>query len=555
MFATVQHSLFEKPRPAPPAPEVFQLRPYQVAAVEAIEARLKEDRSTLLVLATGLGKTACFAEVIRRHAPGRCLVLAHRDELIQQAARRIQQQTGLSVAIDKASEYASREAKIVVASVQTLTQDSRLNRFGTEAFALVVADEAHHYIAPSYRKILDYFAGAKVLGVTATPDRGDRMAMGDVFDSVAYVHDIEDGIKGGWLANIRAVTVRLDEVDLSGVRTTAGDLNAADLDEKMAVEEVIHGVAQQTVEHAGDRKTLIFTTGVSTAHRTAAAINGYKPDSAAAIDGTMETLARRRLLTDYSAGKYQFLVNVGVLTEGYDEPSISCVAIARPTKSRSLYVQQVGRGTRIHPGKADLLVIDFAGNVGKHRLVTAVDILGGKHSEEVTDAAKAIIERNPGMEAKAALIEAEAEVARTKEEAKQRAASAKKVKATSRFVDPFAVLDIECPTDRWAGQFGVKLASEKQVAFLETKLKKIPRDLTVRGASALIDAIIKRQTQGLCTYPMAALLRKSGFNSNVSFAKAREIIGALSDHKWHLPDHVRARLQPPSREPGSDDDT
>jgi superfamily II DNA or RNA helicase len=530
---TAQGALFEPRTPAPTRDAVV-LRPYQVEAVRRIQEEFKGNQSTLLVMATGTGKTATFSDVIDK-TDGRVLVLAHRDELVQQAVSRIERQTGRRVGIEKADLFASTRDDVVVASVQTLYQEKRLSRFPVDSFALVVADEAHHYVAPSFRRVLDYFE-AKVLGVTATPDRADRLAMGQVFDSVAYVYDIEDAIGDGFLCPIRATSVLIESMSLADVKTVAGDLNQGDLDAVMSAEKVLHGVAKPTVELAGDRRTLVFSTSVQNAHRLAEVFCRYKPESARAVDGSMDMDLRRQILADHKAGRFQYLVNVGIATEGYDDPAIACVAMGRPTKSRALYTQMVGRGTRILPGKSDLLVLDFVGNAGKHSLVSAVDVLAGKYSDEVVAKAKEIVEREPGIAASEALAAAEAQVAREKEAqeaAERRRAARAKVAYRTQNVNPFAIFNVQDPAQQYGGQFGGKPASDKQLALLAKRKVPVPDNCTSQQASRLIGAMFQRQERGLCTFGQMKTLQRYGYDtSEMSFEKASATMDALAKNGW-----------------------
>jgi superfamily II DNA or RNA helicase len=533
-----QFGLFEAreelPTPETTATSGHVLRPYQVQAVAAARAALEENRSTLIVAATGTGKTAMFSE-IARDWPGRVLMLAHRDELVQQGAHRLRQQTGRRVGIEKAEQYADVGAEIVVASVQTLCRDDRLARFGPDGFGLVIADEAHHYVAKSYRKILDYFATAKVLGVTATPDRGDRLALGQVFDSVASVYDIEDAIKDGFLCGIRATTVYCEDMSLEHVKTTAGDLNQGDLDAVMSTEKMLHEVAKPTIELAGGRRTLVFTTSVANAHRLAEVFCRYNPESARAVDGGMNLDVRRQVLADHQTGRFQFLVNVGIATEGYDDPAISCVVIGRPTKSRALYAQMCGRGTRIYPGKADLLILDMVGQAGRHKLVSAADILAGRYPDEVTELAKRKLAKEPGQDVRVALASAEEQIEREKIEAARRSAARAKVKYSTSTVNPFGVLGIHDPGNagEWGGQFGTKPASEKQLQVLQKMKVPIPDNLSSTQASQLIGTLFKRRDKGLCTFGQIKVLKKFGYNtSSMSFESARRLIDAIAANGW-----------------------
>lgn len=551
--AAIQVGLFDPPAApvveAPPAPVKagLVLRPYQVEAVQRIDAEHVENRSTLLVMATGTGKTAVFSSVISRTV-GRSLVLAHRDELITQAAHRLRQDTGRVVAVEKAEEYARPEAEVVVASVQSLTRETRLKRFTPEEFAMIVVDEAHHAVADSYRKILSYFTG-KVLGVTATPDRQDRLAMGEIFDSVAFVYDIADAIKDGFLCPIRVCPVLVDSVDLDGVKVVAGDLNQGDLDEKMGGEKALHAVAKPCIELAEGRRTIVFTTGVATAHNLADVFNGYRADCAKAVDGEMDLDVRRQVLQEHQNGRYQFLINVGIATEGYDDPEISCIAMARPTKSRALYTQMAGRGTRIFPGKADLLVLDFTPNSGRHKLVCGLDILAGKYPDAVVDRAKKIAKQTPGMLAADALAQAENQIA---EEAR-RALAAKRATVGFRVttVNPFDLFDIPDAGNTWGDQFGSKPPTEKQRQYLESK--KIPVPETKREASRLIGYLRTRQENNLCTYGQARVLAKKGYDTDrITFDEARQLMDAMAKNNWKrlTPEQDAAIFKTALQEPG-----
>ncbi|MCA1824372.1 MAG: DEAD/DEAH box helicase [Frankia sp.] len=553
-----QASLFERPAPAPR--QTVELRPYQLEALAGVDDVLSRVRSALIVGATGTGKTTTFAEAIRRrHREGPALVIAHRQELIDQAARRIRMQTGLSVGVEKAERYAERDCDVVVASVQTLgtADDRRLKSWRRDHFKLVVVDEAHHAIASSYRRILDWFETAKVLGVTATPDRADEQAMGQVFDEVAHIYEIGDAIADGYLCRIRARFVHCEAVDLSSVHTVAGDLNQGELEMVMSSEAALHQVARPTLELAGDRPTVAFTTSVANAHRLAEVFNRYRTGCARAVDGETDDTTRRRLLNDYDQGRFQFIVNVGVLTEGWDCPRVACVAMGRPTSSRSLYAQCVGRGTRVFPGKEDLLVLDFVGNAGKHKLVSAADVLGGKYPEDVVAAAAAAVEKDPGKDVAQALADAQrakeerqAALERAREEDARRRAGAKTtVRYTTQEVDPFGVLDIERP--KYSGRFGDEVASEKQVALLQKWKVPLPENVSKRDANRLIGECIERGRRGECTFAQAKTLAKYGYPKNATRAQARALLDGLAANQWRrLPQElVAAILHPP---PGSE---
>lgn len=519
------------------------LRPYQTDAVKRIREELESNRSTLLVLPTGTGKTRTFSEVAKGW-DGHVLVIAHRTELITQARGSLEENCGELVSTEKAEQRADG-SRIVVGSVQTLVGD-RLAAFARRHPAtLVICDEAHHAVSPSYKAIFDAFPTAKLLGVTATPDRSDERAMGQVFDSVAYVYDLRDAIRDGYLCPIRIKQVTCGEIDLSHVGTVAGDLNQGELDAVMAAEEVIHKMVAPNPEEpglidlAGTRSTIVFCTSVDAAHRTAEIINRYKPDSARAVDGMTADDTRRNTLADHKRGRYQFLCNVGVLTEGYDSPGVACVAMMRPTKSRSLYAQCAGRGLRILDGKADCLLIDFVGNSGKHELVKALDLmLEGTWDDEVVAKARDIIEAQgmDGVLADDALARAQKEIddKRAREAAKRLKIQATRVKRVVTEIDPFAMLDVENPESAtpWAARYRAE-PSEKQIAFLEKKGIAEPAKLSKAQASAIISKLIKNADAGLATYKQVQQLRKRGIETKgVSFNQARRVMDAIASNGW-----------------------
>lgn len=527
------------------------LRGYQREAVKWIHTKLANDqRSTLLVMATGTGKTQTFGAVAK-HWDGRVLVLAHRDELIQQARSRLATMTGEFVGVEQA-EWNAQGERIVVGSVQTLSRAARLARFPRDRFSLVIVDEAHHAVASTYRRVLDHFEAAKVLGVTATPDRSDETAMGQVFDSVAYVYDIQDGIRDKWLCPVVVQQVQVDAIDLSAVKTTAGDLNQGQLDAVMASEEALHGIARPTLELSSNRRTILFTTSVDNAHRLAEVLNRYRGGCARAVDGTTAHDDRRDLLRGHRAGEYQFLCNVGVLTEGYDDPGIACIAMARPTKSRALYAQCIGRGLRPFEGKDDCLVLDFSGNAGRHKLVSGLDILAGKWPDEVVERAKQDAQDQPAMRSEEALERAAAAL-----DAERKAATAARarIKADVTWkastVDPFAVLGLRVGGDDEPRNSPP--ATPGQVETLGKFKLDIPEGITRYEASKLIGTAIMRKQRGLATYrQIKALSRYSIDAQRMYMSTASKLMDAISANGWQaIPQSEITRIVE-SRQPGED---
>lgn len=530
LFAPLPKAAWKKPTPHP-------LRPYQEEAVSGAISCLKDARSTIIVLPTGMGKTRCITEVIARMSLP-TLFLAHRDELIQQAVARIINDTGFPVEVDKAESY-GRNAKVIVGSIQTVNRDYRLERFSRDRFGLVIVDECHHAASDSYRKVLDYFGPAKVLGVTATPDRSDEKAMGEVFETVAYDYEIVDAIREGWLCPIEAKRVVVAGLDMSKIRTIGGDFNQGDLDAVMSVEGVLHGVADAVIRETGNLKTIIYTTSIENARRIAEILNRHREGCARSVDSKDDS--SRINVEHHKRGDFQYLVNVGILTEGYDDPSLECIVIARPTKSRSLYAQIMGRGLRpFPPKKTRCLVIDFTGNTGRHSLSSPADVLGGLYSEEEIEKAEELVENGQCQDVVKALDEAKLLLDLEKAKALAIASRAKiKVSAiyTKTTVDPFSVLGIGKEHERQSRidkRFGGSIPSDAQVKCLVEKFKvPIPEGITKREASSLIDKLITRSREGLATFKQVALLKKYGVSAeDFTFEGAGKYINAIVANGW-----------------------
>lgn len=336
---------------------MMNLRPYQSDAVHAVMSRLKSNRSTMVVMATGTGKTVVFAEIARRWQesdPRPVLVLAHRRELVEQARGKLD-----GVRCD-------------VMTVQGLSR--RLDGIDRDAYGLVVIDECHHSHAKSYARVIGHLAGAHVLGVTATPERSDGKSLATVFGQPAFEYGIAKGIRDGWLSPIRVVPTKL-RIDLSGVQTARGDYVQSQLGQ--SVEPWLGAAARWIRENASDRRTVVFLPLVSTAKKMAAACRRAGL-TAAEVDG--ESPDRERVLSGFAGGEYQVLCNAMLLTEGWDCPEVGCVMVLRPTKSRALYCQMVGRGTRPCEGKTDLLVPDILA-FGDESIMRPYDVLGDKPQE------------------------------------------------------------------------------------------------------------------------------------------------------------------------------
>ena len=361
------------------------LRPYQEQARAAVATKVAAGKRALLtVLPTGTGKTVVFAsEVLDRTAGGaRALILAHREELIQQPLDALQRvSTDLEIGVVKAerNEYAAR---VVIASVQSLSQAKRLEAFSTTTRpALLITDEAHHAVASTYRRIYDALQagepqGPLHLGYTATPQRTDDVGLSEIFEEVAFSRDIKQMVTEGWLTEPRGRIVPV-QIDLDTVQPNAsGDYSDAGLDQAMD-DEIMYAIAKAWWTHAQDRVTVAFTPSVRAARVLASAANEIAGAKVAEeVDGGTPTDERRRILTALKAGQVKMVANCGVLTEGFDAPNITCILVARPTQSEPLYTQMVGRGLRLWPGKTDCLVLDVTGISAIHSLCVLPMIFG-----------------------------------------------------------------------------------------------------------------------------------------------------------------------------------
>ncbi len=507
----------------------MELRPYQQKAVDSIFKSWGEFDKTLLVLPTGCGKTVCFAKVAERALKdgGKALVLAHREELLTQARDKIAAVTGLSCAFEKAGESAIDSLyPITCASVQTLMRESRLRRFSPDHYGTIIVDEAHHALSDSYQNILRYFSSAKVLGVTATPDRGDKQNLGKYFEDIAYEYSIRDAIKEGYLSKILVQTIPL-KISLKGVKTTAGDYSADDLGS--AIDPYLEEIARHIPR---ERKTLIFLPLIATSQRMAQILKslGHKAEH---ISG--ESGERKKILERFHSSECTVLCNSMLLTEGYDEPSVDCVVCLRPTKIRSLYAQIIGRGTRICEGKDNLLVLDFLWQSEQHNLCHPANLIANKPdvAEQMTKIAEG------GKLFDLGELEQEAENTAREEREKSladaiRANSLKK----SRLIDPIEYalfthddeLQSYSPTFKWERE----APTQKQLQALE-RLQFNPKAIQSRGfASLLLGNAINRRSRNLATPKQIKILNRFGYKNAESFGFdfATKLITDLANNGW-----------------------
>jgi len=518
----------------------MQLRPYQSEAKEAIQKQWNDgNKKTLLVLPTGTGKTIVFSKLTEDQVRSgeRVLILAHRGELLDQAADKLHQSTGLGCAVEKAEEScAGSWFRVVVGSVQTLMRESRLKQFRPDFFGSIIVDEAHHCISDSYQRVLQHFEDAKVLGVTATPDRGDMRNLGQYFDSLAYEYTLPQAIRDGYLIPIKAQTIPL-KLDLTGVGQQAGDFKAADLG--TALDPYLYQIADEMIKYCMDRKTVVFLPLIKTSKKFKNILLS-KGFQAAEING--ESKDRAEILADFNDGKYNVLCNSMLLTEGWDCPPVDCIVVLRPTKIRSLYSQMVGRGTRIHPGKDHLLLLDFLWHTERHELCHPAHLIC--ENEEVAQQMTANIEAaGCPIDIEAAEKQAMEDVVAAREEALAR--KLQEMKSRKRkLVDPLQ-FEMSIQAEDLSGYvpaFGWEMGppSDKQKQTLE-KLGIMPDEVDCAGKAAkLLDRLDKRRGEGLTTPKQIRFLEGRGFQhvGTWQFENAKKLIDRIAVNGWRVPHEI-----------------
>lgn len=515
----------------------MELRPYQREAKDAVFTQWDRVNKTLLVLPTGCGKTIVFAKITEEcvRKGRRVLILAHRGELLDQASDKIAKATGLKCAVEKAeSTCLGSWYRITVGSVQTMMREKRLSQFPEGYFNTIIIDEAHHCISDSYQKVLQHFPQAKVLGVTATPDRGDMRNLGEFFESLAYEYTLPKAIREGYLSPIKALTLPL-KMDLTGVGIQAGDFKSGDL--ATALDPYLHQIADEMAKYCVGRKTVVFLPLVKTSQKFRDILN-EKGFRAAEVNG--DSKDRAEILGEFDRGDYDVLCNSMLLTEGWDCPSVDCIVVLRPTKVRSLYSQMVGRGTRLHPGKDHLLLLDFLWHTERHELCHPANLICD--NEEVAQRMTANLEEAAGcpVDIESAEKQASKDVVAQREEAlaKQLAEMRKRKK---RLVDPLQ-FEMSIQAEDLSGYvpaFGWEMAppSEKQRTTLE-KLGILPDEIDNAGKAAkLLERLDKRREEGLTTPKQIRFLEGRGFQhvGTWNFEVAKNLIDRIAANGWKVP--------------------
>ena len=483
-----------------------------------------------------LGKTIVFSKILedRVKENDKCLVLAHRWELLQQAQDKIKMTTGLNSTIEKANETAiDSEHNIVVGSIQTLWSEKRMNMYPKDYFDTIVVDEAHHAVSDGYQKVLNHHPNAKVVGVTATADRGDKRALAEYFDSIAYEYPLKKAIQEGYLCKIKAQTIPL-ELDITNVGTSMGDYKSGELGH--AIEPYLDQIATKMEDYCKGRKTIVFLPLVETAIMFRDILNrhGFK---AAEVDAKSKD--RTEILKDFEDGKYNVLTNAILLTEGLDIPSIDCVIILRPTKIRSLYTQCIGRATRLYPGKEDCLILDFLWLTEKHDLAKPASLFA--ETEEVAEEMSKKLESGEMMD----LIQLEDDTVReiaNRHENNLIRALWEQVDKPPQMYDPLEyIMQIDAgelmmysPVFKWEQDE----ITQKQKDFLIDKGIHIGINGITKGqASKLIDNIMERNKAGMSTPKQIRFLTSKGFVCVEKWSRedASRMLDRIAKNNWQVP--------------------
>lgn len=528
----------------------MELRPYQQKAKEAVFEQWENGaRRTLLVLPTGCGKTIVFAKITEdcvKHGD-RVLILAHRGELLEQAADKIHKATGLGCAVEKAEESCQGSwFRIVVGSVQTLMREKRLGRFPADYFNTIIIDEAHHCISDSYQRVLQHFPEAHVLGVTATPDRGDMRNLGQYFETLAYEYTLPKAIKEGYLCPIKALTIPL-KIDMSSVSVQAGDFKAGDI--STALDPYLERIAQEMEKYCRDKKTVVFLPLVKTSQKFRDILNGHG-FQAAEVNGDSQD--RSEVLEAFEKGNYNVLCNSMLLTEGWDCPSVDCVVVLRPTKVRSLYCQMVGRGTRLSPGKDHLLLLDFLWHTERHELCHPASLIC-QDEEVARQMTKNIEEAGCPVDIEEAEKTAAEDVVAQREEALAKQLDEMK-RRKGRLVDPLQ-FEMSIQAEDLSGYvpaFGWEMAppSDDQKRTLE-KLGINAENIDNAGkASKLLDRLNKRKAEGLSTPKQIRQLEQRGFQNvgTWTFGQAKKLIDRIAANGWRTPRGIVPQEYRPDKE-------
>lgn len=545
----------------------MELRPYQKESVESIFEEWKEHKSTLIVQATGTGKTIVFAEVVKRlnTLNKKILILAHRAELLEQTQNKLTL-FGIDSVLEKAENHADiGNDNIIVASIQSISKDNRLINYPHDYFDVIIIDEAHHCASNTYLKVINYFDTAKLLGVTATPNRSDVRNISDIFETVAFSYNTRQAIDDGYLSPILIRRIPIT-IDLSNVRTSCGDFLSSDLENTLM--PYLSKIADELKEKAGDRKTIIFTPTIAIGEQMADLLN-EKGFNSCCVSSKNTKEERTNIINKFHTGELNVVTNSMLWTEGFDEPSVDCIINLRATKSESLYRQILGRGLRLSPetNKENLLVLDFLWHSGRK----GYDVLSPVNlfiDESRIPYANDILEDNE---------EISIEELQNKSNASFLLAENLKKAANKTFLGT-KFKEIENPNLRYIynnnneldsicvrndeaiefytrenpfyyvpyGQWELTRCTEKQINFLK-QLGINPKNVPYKGLAVKIINTFFRNKDKTCSYKQYKILKKKGFKNILKWDKneVSEMIDIISTNNWKLPYNIHPTTYSP----------
>lgn len=516
---------------------MFDLRPYQITAKEAVlnEWR-KGNRKTLLVLPTGSGKTIIFSSIVEEQVREgkRVLILAHRDVLIEQAAEKLKMTSNLKCVFEKGkSHYCGSDVPVTISSIQTMSKEERLEQFPKKYFHTIIIDEAHHSVAKCYKRILDHFESANILGVTATPDRGDLENLGAIFESVAYEYSIEEAVAQGYLCKIKAQMIPV-EIDLNHVSSSNNDFDKNEVDTEL--DSCLEQIAFHMKFFCQKRKTVVFLPLIKTAQKFVKILENH---DIKAIELNGKTPERERILKEFENGKYDVLCNAMLLTEGWDCPKVDCIIVLRPTRRRSFYQQMVGRGMRIAEGKDHLLLLDFLWLSKRHTLCKPSSLVAAdKETSAKID--EYVLDSMQPVDLLQAMSQAKEDMVKIRENSLARKLD-KMSTRKSELIDPleYARSIGSNDLDQYAEKkiWELDRATKEQLDFLLNKGINT-RKIRSRGRAAqIINLIGQRQSLKMSSPKQIRCLEDMGFKQvgKWTCAQASRMISIIAANNWVVP--------------------
>lgn len=548
----------------------MELRPYQEEAVNAVFHEWGSVNSTLIVCATGTGKTVIFSAIAKKFVDSgeKVLILAHRGDLLEQAQDKLMKSFCLESDLEKAESHASLDANIVVASVQTLSREDRLNQYSADHFDAIIIDEAHHAVNDTYKKIIEYFSNAKILGVTATPNRSDLRSISNVFETTAYKYDIDSAIKDGWLSNIVIQRCGLN-IDISDVNCVAGDYQSNALGD--ALEPYLEQIADQLKEKASDRKILVFVPIIAIGDKFTRILNdkGFK---AACVSAKSKN--RNAIKNAFEGDGLNVVVNCMLWTEGFDNPAVDCIVNLRATRSKSLFRQIIGRGLRLAPEKENCLILDFLWHTSRkgYDVLSPIDLFIDSadipYTEQFLESEDVIDISELAEMASNARIDAEITLAKRLRQAQNRHFGKRAFRELDNdnvtylydsetdnldtiCIDNDPALTFYFGKERWCwsptNYWQLDPITDKQMEMLDN-IGVIQKNLQFKGqASEIINTYLKRKDNGFCSYKQSSALKRRRFvNTEIWSAEAAtEMLGTIANNHWKVPYTIKQETYRP----------